>query len=132
MRSELINRERRRLLGGAAMAIATTGLFNRTAASAAEPDAFRPFRVDVPDEDLIDLRRRLVATRWPDRETVTDNSQGVPLSMLQELVRYWCTGYSWRRVERRLNSLTQFVTAIDGVDIHFIHVRSQHEKARCR
>jgi pimeloyl-ACP methyl ester carboxylesterase len=93
------------------------------------PDAIRPFRIDVPEQDLVDLRRRLAATRWPDRETVADDSQGVPLAMLQGLVRYWQTDYDWRNVEARLNALPQFITAIDGVDIHFIHVRSKHENA---
>ena len=89
----------------------------------------RPFRVDVPEEELTDLRRRVVATRWPERETVADESQGVPLGMTQELARYWATEYDWRRCEAKLNALPQFVTEIDGLDIHFIHVRSGHEEA---
>jgi pimeloyl-ACP methyl ester carboxylesterase len=91
--------------------------------------AIRPFQVSVPDEDLADLRRRIEATRWPERETVDDDSQGVPLASMQELARHWATGHDWRNVEARLNALPQFVTEIDGLDIHFLHVRSQHEDA---
>jgi pimeloyl-ACP methyl ester carboxylesterase len=89
----------------------------------------RPFHVDIPDHDLDDLRRRVAATHWPEKETVDDESQGVPLAMIQELARYWATGYNWRRCEATLNTLPQFITEIDGLDIHFIHVRSQHEDA---
>ncbi|WP_019587733.1 epoxide hydrolase family protein [Deinococcus apachensis] len=89
----------------------------------------RPFRVNVPEEDLVDLRRRIEATRWPDRETVPDRSQGAKLDELQELVRYWGTDYDWRRAEAQLNAWPQFITEIDGVDIHFFHVRSRHENA---
>jgi pimeloyl-ACP methyl ester carboxylesterase len=91
--------------------------------------AVRPFHISVPEEALVDLRRRIAATRWPARETVTDRSQGVPLAKLQELVRYWGTDYDWRKVEAKLNALPQFVTTIDGLDIHFIHVRSRHPNA---
>ncbi len=89
----------------------------------------RPFHVDVPDEALQDLRRRIAATHWPDRETVRDHSQGVPLDMVQRLARHWATDYDWRACESRLNALPQFVTSIDGLDIHFLHVRSRHEDA---
>ena len=89
----------------------------------------RPFRVGFPDEELTELRRRIAATRWPERETVTDDSQGVPLAMMQDLARYWAADYDWRPCEARLNALPQFMTEIDGLDIHFIHVRSQHEDA---
>ena len=89
----------------------------------------RPFHVDVPEEELTDLRRRIVATRWPEKETVADQSQGVPLAMTQELARYWATEYDWRRCEEKLNALPQFMTEIDGLDIHFIHARSAHEDA---
>ena len=85
--------------------------------------AIRPFRVNIPAEALVDLRRRVAATRWPDRETVTDQSQGVELAKIRELVRYWGTDYDWRKAEAKLNALPQFVTTIDGLDIHFIHVR---------
>jgi pimeloyl-ACP methyl ester carboxylesterase len=91
--------------------------------------AVRPFRVDVPEEDLDDLRRRIAATRWPTKEPVEDRSQGVQLATLRELARYWTTDYDWRKAEEKLNALPQFTTEIDGVDIHFIHVRSQHEEA---
>jgi hypothetical protein len=89
----------------------------------------RPFHVDVPDEELADPRRRTAATRWPERETVADGSQGVRLATMQELMRYWGTEYDFRRFEERLNALPQFITEIDGLDIHFIHVRSPHENA---
>jgi pimeloyl-ACP methyl ester carboxylesterase len=89
----------------------------------------RPFHVDIPDEALEDLRRRIAATNWPEKETVADQSQGVPLAMIQKLARYWMTDYDWRRCEADLNALPQFITEIDGLDIHFLHVRSQHEDA---
>jgi pimeloyl-ACP methyl ester carboxylesterase len=89
----------------------------------------RPYQVDIPDEALDDLRRRITATNWPEKETVADQSQGVPLAMIQELARYWATEYDWRKVEAKLNALPQFMTEIDGLDIHFIHVRSRHEGA---
>jgi hypothetical protein len=89
----------------------------------------RPFQVEIPDDKLADLRRRIEATRWPSRELVTDRSQGVQLATIQALAHYWATDYDFGRVEARLNALPQFTTAIDGVDIHFIHVRSQHEDA---
>jgi pimeloyl-ACP methyl ester carboxylesterase len=95
----------------------------------AENGAIRPFHIDVPDEALEDLRRRIAATNWPEKETVADHSQGVPLAMTQELARYWATDYDWRKVEARLNALPQFITKIDGLDIHFIHVKSDHEDA---
>ena len=97
-----------------------------TAESASE---IHPFRVDIPDEALGDLRRRIAATNWPEKETVADQSQGVPLAMIQKLARYWMTDYDWRKCEAKLNALPQFTTAIDGVDIHFIHVRSEHDDA---
>jgi pimeloyl-ACP methyl ester carboxylesterase len=91
--------------------------------------AVRPFRVDLPEEYLDDLRRRIAATRWPSKELVEDRSQGVQLATMQELARYWTTDYDWRKAEEKLNALPNFITEIDGVDIHFIHVRSQHEDA---
>ncbi len=94
-----------------------------------EVNAIRPFRINVPEAALVDLRQRVVATRWPDQETVTDQSQGVRLAKIQNLVRYWGTDYDWRKVEAKLNALPQFVTNIDGLDIHFIHVRSRHPNA---
>jgi pimeloyl-ACP methyl ester carboxylesterase len=89
----------------------------------------RPFQVDVPEDAIVELRRRIAATRWPEKETVADQSQGVPLAMIQELARYWATEYDWRTCEEKLNTLPQFTTEIDGLDIHFIHVRSEHEDA---
>jgi pimeloyl-ACP methyl ester carboxylesterase len=89
----------------------------------------RPFQIEIPQDQLADLRRRIEATRWPTRELVEDRSQGVQLSTMQELARYWTTDYDWRKAEARLNALPQFTTEIDGVDIHFIHVRSSHENA---
>ncbi len=89
----------------------------------------RPFRVDTPEEKLADLRRRIAATHWPSKELVPDRSQGVQLKTLQELARYWMTDYDWRKAEAKLNALPQFMTKIDGVDIHFIHVKSPHESA---
>ncbi len=100
----------------------------RDPVSTATP-AVRPFRITVPEEALVDLRRRVAATRWPDRETVPDQSQGVPLAKIQPLVRYWGTDYDWRKGEAKLNALPQFVTEIDGLDIQFAHVRSRHPDA---
>jgi len=94
-----------------------------------DKNAIRPFRVDVPEEELIELRRRIKATRWPDRETVTDETQGVQLATVQALAQYWATEYDWHKCQVRLNALPQFITEIDGLDIHFIHVRSKHENA---
>ena len=91
--------------------------------------AIRPFRVNFPDAELTELRRRIDATNWPERETVNDQSQGPQLATVQKLARYWATEYDWRKVEARLNGLPNFITEIDGLDIHFIHVRSKHENA---
>jgi len=104
-------------------------LLSGPAYSQTEDRSIRPFKVQVPQAALDDLRRRISATRWPDQETVADRSQGIQLAELQELVRYWGKGYDWRKVEKKLNALPQFVTKIDGVDIHFIHVRSRHPNA---
>ncbi|MBD1865258.1 epoxide hydrolase [Trichocoleus sp. FACHB-46] len=98
-------------------------------AIATQDNAIRPFRVHVPQEAIEDLRRRIAATRWPDKETVADQSQGVQLATMKELGRYWGTKYDWRKAEAKLNALPQFVTNIDGLDIHFIHVRSKHPNA---
>jgi pimeloyl-ACP methyl ester carboxylesterase len=100
-----------------------------TAVAPQTGSAIRPFRVEIPEEDLADLRRRIVATKWPERETVPDSSQGVPLATMQELARYWATDYDWRRCEAALNALPQFTTEIDGLDFHFVHVRSRHDDA---
>jgi pimeloyl-ACP methyl ester carboxylesterase len=93
------------------------------------PTSIRPFRIEFPDEALSDLRRRISATRWPDRETVSDDSQGVPLALMQEVAGYWGTDYDWRPCQARLNSLPNFLTEVVGLDIHFIHVRSPHDDA---
>ena len=97
-----------------------------TATTATE---IRPFKFHASEEDLADLRRRIKATRWPERETVADDSQGVPLALMQSLAHYWATDYDWRKCEAKLDALPQFITEIDGLDIHFIHVRSKHEDA---
>lgn len=99
------------------------------ARASVDSEAVRPFRAGIPEEAIVDLRRRLATTRWPLRETVTDQSQGVQLAKLQDLLRYWMTDYNWRKVEAKLNALPMFVTEIDGLAIHFIHVRSRHENA---
>ena len=91
----------------------------------------RPFNVNVPDAELTELRRRINATRWPERETVADATQGVQLATMQALARYWAADYDWRKIEAKLNALPQFITEIGGLDIHFIHLRSEHEMG-CR
>src|SRR5262245_26113338 len=98
-------------------------------AAAVEDATIRPFQVSVPEEDLVELRRRVQATRWPSKELVADASQGVQLATLQALARYWASEYDWRRCEAKLNALPQFKTEIDGVNVHFIHVRSPHADA---
>ena len=126
------DQDRRQFLNAAAMGIVSASVasvFSTDLAPAAESNAIRPFRVGIPDEELIELRKRVRATRWPDRETVNDPSQGVQLATLKKLVRYWTTEHDWRRVESKLNALPQFVTEIDGLDIHFVHVRSKHDNA---
>src|SRR6202011_3654957 len=103
----------------------------RTAMTTKTPtnESIRPFKVNIPESALTDLRRRLAETRLPDAETVADHSQGVPLKTVQQVLRYWQTDYDWRKVEARLNAVPNFITEIDGLDIHFIHVRSKHENA---
>jgi len=96
---------------------------------AGSAEAIRPFRVTIPEKQIVDLRRRIAATRWPTKELVADRSQGVQLATVRELARYWSTEYDWRKAEAKLNALPQFVTKIDGVDIHFIHVKSRHPNA---
>lgn len=109
--------------------VAKTGSTQQGSEQAADKNAIRPFHVDVPEEALVDLRRRIAATRWPTKELVEDRSQGVQLATLKGIVRYWTTDYDWRKAETKLNAFPQFVTKIDGVDIHFIHVRSRYENA---
>jgi pimeloyl-ACP methyl ester carboxylesterase len=114
----------------AATAAAGALLLSQEVVEAAEgASAIRPFRINVPEETLIELRRRIAATQWPDGETVRDSSQGVQLKTMQQLARYWATEHDWRKVEAKLNALPQFITEIDGLNIHFIHVRSKHENA---
>jgi pimeloyl-ACP methyl ester carboxylesterase len=130
--TEVINQDRRRLLSTVAKGLAVASaasLFPLQLVPAYASDAIRPFRINVPEEQLADLRRRIGAVRWPDQETVDDGSQGPQLAKFQEAIRYWGTDYDWRKVEARLNALPMFMTEIDGVDIHFIHVRSKHENA---
>jgi pimeloyl-ACP methyl ester carboxylesterase len=102
---------------------------NQAAKQERDDSAIRPFRIDIPDAELSDMRGRINNTRWPERETVSDDSQGVQLETMRELGCYWGTEYNWRRCEASLNALPQFITRIDGLDIHFIHVRSKHENA---
>ncbi|MEI2301904.1 epoxide hydrolase family protein [Ensifer sp. MJa1] len=116
-------------IGAAAVMLPASGAEADTFTAPNESDSIRPFKVDVPETALEDLRRRLAATRWPDSATVDDRSQGVEQQKLQELVAYWQSDYDWRRAERRLNAYPQFLTNIDGLDIHFIHVRSRHAAA---
>jgi pimeloyl-ACP methyl ester carboxylesterase len=119
---------RRSVLASAA-AVGAVGLLYGHPISASEGNAIRSFSVKIPEEALVDLRRRITATQWPERETVKDQSQGVPLATMQELARHWATDYDWRKCEARLNALPQFMSEIDGLDIHFVHVRSKHENA---
>lgn len=127
MSKDLLSPTRRELLA----ATAAVGVMSMVpkALGAAAAEAIRPFTINIPQEQLDDLRRRVAATRWPDKETVPDHSQGVQLATVQKLAQYWATDHDWRKVEARLNALPQFVTEINGLDIHFIHVRSKHENA---
>src|SRR5881275_331341 len=106
-----------------------TGATQQGSTQAGDKNAVRPFHVDVPEAELTELRRRINATKWPERETVCDATQGVQLATIQALASYWATEYDWRKIEAKLNALPQFITEIDGLDIHFIHVRSKHENA---
>ncbi len=134
MRPDLPSTSRRRFLSAAA-GVGVLGVVGAMPAAAgasappADPTAIRPFRIHVPDAALADMNRRVLATRWPERELVDDASQGVKLATMQKLARYWATLYDWRKCEDHLNGLPNFVTEIDGVDIHFIHVRSRHANA---
>jgi pimeloyl-ACP methyl ester carboxylesterase len=127
--SEKSSSRRRGLLAASAAALGIALLAGQPTPGKAAEDAIRPFQIHVPDAALIDLRKRIAETRWSDRETVNDQSQGIQLAKLQELVRYWGTSYDWRKAEAKLNALPQFMTNIDGLDIHFIHVRSKHPNA---
>src|SRR6195256_234058 len=107
----------------------TESTATQRASKQADKDAIRPFRVNVPEEELTELRGRINATRWPSAELVNDSSQGVQSKMLQKLARYWEKEHDWRKVEKKLNALPQFSTTIDGLEIHFIHVKSRHKDA---
>jgi pimeloyl-ACP methyl ester carboxylesterase len=124
--SEIPTAPTRRGVLAASAAVAAVALAPTTSPADA---TIRPFRVSIPDRALVDLRRRIAATQWPERETVTDGSQGVQFATMQKLARYWQADYDWRKCEAKLNALPQFITEIDGLDIHFIHVRSRHENA---
>jgi pimeloyl-ACP methyl ester carboxylesterase len=147
--SDEINNDRRRFLGAAAMSLAAAefgmmgsgkAAFSSSssaggaaipakAGTAADDSSIRPFHVSVPEAEVADLRRRVAATKWPERELVSDATQGVQFATTQKLARYWATEYDWRKVEARMNALPQFITTIDGLDIHFIHVRSKNANA---
>jgi pimeloyl-ACP methyl ester carboxylesterase len=129
MSATSLSSTRRQLLVATAAAGALSMLPGTLPAAAGDDTSIRPFRANVSDEAVADLRRRLQATRWPDKETVADSSQGAQMANLQELVRYWTTDYDWRKGEAKLNAFRQFMTGIDGVNIHFIHVRSRHPNA---
>ena len=117
------------MLAALAATLAIAALTGQSIPTSAGDTALRPFKISVPEAALVDLRRRIAETRWPDKETVIDGSQGNQLAKLQDIVRYWGTDYDWRKVEARLNALPMFMTEIDGVDIHFIHVKSRHANA---
>src|SRR3984893_1654061 len=119
---------RRSLLAASVAALGIVFLAGQPALAACDT-AIRPFQVHVPEAALVELRKRIAETRWPDKETVADQSQGAQLAKLQALVRYWGNGYDWRKAEAKLNALPQFTMNIDGVDIHFIHVRYRHKNA---
>ncbi len=131
-RHEVIDQGRRKLIASAALGLVAAGtasVLRPNIVSAATADTIRPFRANASDEDLSDLRRRIRMTRWPDQETVADQSQGIQLSNLRPLVEYWGTDYDWRKAEEKLNIFPQYVTEIEGLDIHFLHVRSKHPNA---
>jgi pimeloyl-ACP methyl ester carboxylesterase len=128
MSTSSLSLNRRNVLAAAAAAGAVA-LFPAKLRAAPDDEAIRPFRYSAPDDELVDLRRRLTAIRWPDPETVADDTQGVRLATIQQLAHDWATNYDWRQCEAKLNALPQFMTKIDGLDIHFIHVRSKHENA---
>lgn len=113
----------------AVAAISTVAGDRSAVASVEDRTAIRPFRIEIPESDLTDLRRRITTTKWPERETVADASQGVQLATMEKLARYWASDYDWRKIETKLNAVPNFTTEIDGLDIHFIHVRSRHANA---
>ena len=129
MSAKLPSPNRRKILAASALmsAAAASSLIPMQAHAATANEDIRLFQINIPNEQLVDLHQRIAATRWPEQETVADDSQGLPLSAMQEIARYWGADYDWRKVETRLNALPQFMATIDGLDIHFIHVRSKHE-----
>ena len=127
--SDMFSSDAPRTVYGAAAAAGAAALRSARTSVVTDPTAIRPFHYTASEEALNDLRRRIDATRWPERETVPDASQGVRLATMQALARYWATDYDWRKIEAKLNALPQFITEIDGLDIHFIHVRSKHDNA---
>lgn len=129
--SEKASSTSRRNFLAASAVVGASSLLTAQARAAAEDGSIRPFRIEVSEAILADLRQRLAATRWSDRETVADDLQGVPLAMMQQLARYWETDYNWRKVEARLNALPQFVTRIDGLDIHFIQRSAARRQGLC-
>ena len=129
MSEESLSPTRRDLLAASAAAGAVSVLPAQMAPGAGGENAIRPFRVNFPEADLVDLRRRINATKWPERETVTDASQGVQLATMQKLAQYWASSHDWRKCEAKINAVPNFITEIDGLDIHFVHVRSQHDGA---
>jgi Epoxide hydrolase N terminus len=122
------NPTRRQVLATAA-AMGAASVLPGQEAAASDNNVIRPFQISFPDEDLADLRRRVQATKWPDREQVADTTQGVQLATMQQLAQHWATEHDWRKCEARLNAMPNFITETDGLDIHFIHVRSKHENA---
>ena len=131
-RNDTVDLDRRRFLATATVGIVAASvpaLLPLQSAAAPEGDRIDPFHYEASEERLFDLRRRVAATRWPDREQVDDDTQGVPLATMRKLALYWQTDYDWRKLEARLNAVPQFLTNIDGLDIHFIHARSRHENA---
>ncbi|KRB62090.1 multidrug MFS transporter [Rhizobium sp. Root708] len=132
IKSEIVDADRRRLLAATASGIAAfgvTSLLPLNASATPDSEAIRPFQVSIPDSDLADLRDRLARTRLPEKETVDDFTQGVPLKTTRQVLDHWQNRYDWRKAEARLNAVPNFITEIDGLDIHFIHVRSKHENA---
>jgi pimeloyl-ACP methyl ester carboxylesterase len=127
--SDLINNQTRRGFLAGAAALGAVGVLPADLQAATGSPEMRPFRVNIPQNDIVELRRRIQATRWPEKELVANSSQGVQLATTQKLAQYWATEYDWRKAEAKLNALPQFITEIDGLDIHFIHVRSQHANA---
>src|SRR3984885_15129483 len=128
MSDKSLSSDRRSFLAGSA-AVGAASLLDTKAGATTEDKPIRPFHVSVPDEQLVDLRRRVKATLWPDKETVTDASQGVQLATMQKLAQYWANEHDWRKCEAKINAVPNFITEIDGLDIHFIHVRSKHDNA---